>query len=159
MPSITVNWLKNMVYSWAMLKELSQGLYPHVVSLTAQTYSKNMWKGHETSQFHMHIFFLLLEASGTAVISFWQRSTLSSNTTTDVLMLMLSIILNHLFSHSSFLVTERKPSRTVQATGGLVCKYDKSKKRLPNKKQRKSKTERESWENKSKGKELNEKAD
>ncbi len=88
-----------MLTDWGVNRALSRSLSPSVVSLTAQTFSKTCEKVMQPHNFTCTLF-LLLEASGAAMIYFWQHSTLSSNATTDVLMLMLSLIL----SRSCFLI-------------------------------------------------------
>ncbi len=111
-----------MLTDWSANRALSRSLSPSVVSLTAQTYSKTCEKVMQPHNFTCTLSFCFWKLRVQPWFVFWQHSTLSSNATTDVLMLMLSLSFAVVvFSHSSFLVTERKPSRTVQATGGLCA--------------------------------------
>lgn len=112
--SLTGDWLKNAVCPWTRIVVLTD------CSLKVSIHMKKPWI--LTITVHMHSLCLLLEASGAAVISFAGAQLLSSNATTDVLMLMLSLIL----SRSCFFIplsseTETNPSRTILTTGGLCA--------------------------------------
>lgn len=109
-----------MLTDWGVNSALSRSLSPSVVSLTAQTFSKTCEKVMQP-----HNFTCTLSASGSfgcshdfflaAFDSQQQRYNRCVNADA------LSHSQSFLFSYSSFLVTERKPSRTVQATGGLCA--------------------------------------
>lgn len=92
------------------------------VSLTAQTYSKkHMERPCILTITHAHSF-SASESLGCSRDFFLAIQLLSSNATTDVLKLMLFLILRgSCFFIPLSSVTERKPSKTFQTTGGLCA--------------------------------------
>lgn len=146
MPSITGNGLKNMVCPWAMLTDWGTNRALKV-SIPISFFSnstnllKNIWKGHASSNnFTCTLSLCFWKLRVQPWVLFGSVRPLSSNATTDVLMLMLSLILSH-----SFLIplSQWLKENPLEQSKGLCANMIRAN-RLPNNKQRKSKTERDS---------------